>query len=72
MSVNAELSVMVVEDSAVQRLHALDLLDNLGIKNRLEAENGRHALEVLAVNAKPDIMITDLEMPDRENRFIDL
>lgn len=66
MSVNAELSVMVVEDSAVQRLHALDLLDNLGIKNRLEAENGRHALEVLAVNAKPDIMITDLEMPDMD------
>ncbi|QDQ27838.1 EAL domain-containing response regulator [Chitinimonas arctica] len=66
MSVNTELAVMVVEDSAVQRLHALDLLDNMGIKNTLEAENGRHALEVLAVNAKPDILITDLEMPDMD------
>ncbi|GAB3258656.1 EAL domain-containing response regulator [Chitinimonas naiadis] len=66
MSGYTELSVMVVEDSAVQRLHALDLLANIGVGNTLEAENGRHALEVLAVNPKPDILVTDLEMPDMD------
>ncbi|HEY9103356.1 EAL domain-containing response regulator [Chitinimonas sp.] len=63
----SELSVMVVEDSAVQRLHALDLLANIGVGNTLEAENGRHALEVLAAaSRKPDILVTDLEMPDMD------
>ncbi|QNM95995.1 GGDEF/EAL domain-containing response regulator [Chitinimonas koreensis] len=66
MVVNPELSIMVVEDSAVQRLHALDLLANLGVQRTLEAENGRHALEVLACSEKPDILITDLEMPDMD------
>lgn len=66
MFVNTELSVMVVEDSAVQRMHALDLLANLGIKRTLEAENGRHALEVLGGAGHIDILITDLEMPDMD------
>jgi EAL domain-containing protein (putative c-di-GMP-specific phosphodiesterase class I)/ActR/RegA family two-component response regulator len=66
MSANADLCVMVVEDSAVQRMHALDLLANLGVRKTLEAENGRHALQVLAQSSKPDILITDLEMPDMD------
>lgn len=66
MSINTDLTVMVVEDSAVQRMHALDLLANMGLERRLEAENGRHALEVLSVSDKPDILITDLEMPDMD------
>ncbi|MFC4159552.1 EAL domain-containing response regulator [Chitinimonas lacunae] len=58
------LCVMVVEDSTVQRLHALDLLASLGITRRLEAADGQQALDVLAVSPeRPDILITDLEMP---------
>jgi EAL domain-containing protein (putative c-di-GMP-specific phosphodiesterase class I) len=57
---------MVVEDSAVQRMHALDLLANMGVELLLEAENGRHALEVLASSPKPDVILTDLEMPDMD------
>ncbi|MBV8660405.1 MAG: EAL domain-containing response regulator [Burkholderiales bacterium] len=66
MTGNADLCVMVVEDSAVQRLHALDLLANLGVGKTLEAENGRHALDVLAQGTLPDILVTDLEMPDMD------
>ncbi|MBV8465809.1 MAG: EAL domain-containing response regulator [Burkholderiales bacterium] len=66
MGGNGDLSVMVVEDSAVQRLHALDLLANLGVGKVLEAENGRHALQVLADSERPDILLTDLEMPDMD------
>lgn len=60
----SEYSVMVVEDSVVQRMHALDLLASLGIARTLQASDGRNALAVLAGEAvKPDILITDLEMP---------
>ncbi|MGQ5522715.1 GGDEF/EAL domain-containing response regulator [Chitinimonas sp. PSY-7] len=66
MVVNTELSIMVVEDSAAQRLHAVDLLAHLGITKVFEAENGCHALEVLKDCGKLDIMMTDLEMPDMD------
>jgi len=66
MTGNADLCVMVVEDSAVQRLHAVDLLVNLGVGKTLEAENGRHALDVLGQGTLPDILVTDLEMPDMD------
>ncbi|PHV13056.1 diguanylate cyclase [Chitinimonas sp. BJB300] len=66
MAVNSELSVMVVEDSAVQRIHAIDLLANLGITRVFEAENGCQALEVLKGCGKLDILMTDLEMPDMD------
>lgn len=56
--------VMVVEDSMVQRLHALDVLASLSITQVLEASDGKHALELLASQEiKPDILMTDLEMP---------
>jgi EAL domain-containing protein (putative c-di-GMP-specific phosphodiesterase class I)/FixJ family two-component response regulator len=61
-----DISVLVVEDSAVQRMHALDLLANLGVHKVFDAENGRHALEVLERSGRPDILITDLEMPDMD------
>lgn len=60
----SEYSVMVVDDSALQRLYALDLLASLGITRTLQGCDGRNALTVLAGAAyKPDILITDLEMP---------
>ncbi|WP_374348187.1 EAL domain-containing protein [Chitinimonas sp.] len=66
MAAIADLCVMVVEDSAVQRRHALDLLGNIGVRQLLEAENGRHALTVLSGAGRPDVIVTDLEMPDMD------
>ncbi len=64
MSGFEQLTVMVVEDSAVQRMHAVDLLGSLNVRNVLEAEDGQSALDLLAtVERCPDIIMTDLEMP---------
>lgn len=60
----SDYCIMVVEDSLVQRLHALEVLASLGVLHTLEAADGQQALEVLAAAPrKPDILITDLEMP---------
>jgi EAL domain-containing protein (putative c-di-GMP-specific phosphodiesterase class I)/DNA-binding NarL/FixJ family response regulator len=60
-----KLHVMVVEDSALQRQYAMDLLFKLGLKNIVAAADGRQALELLDQLDKPiQILVCDLEMPD--------
>jgi EAL domain-containing protein (putative c-di-GMP-specific phosphodiesterase class I) len=61
-----ELSLMVVEDSVVQRMHAESLLTKLGARTVLTAENGVDALQKLEAARVTDILITDLEMPDMD------
>ncbi len=57
-------SVLVAEDSGVQRAHLCSLLAALGILQIHEAANGRDALALLETLAdKPDVLIIDLEMP---------
>lgn len=57
-------SVLIVDDSIVQRNHALAICRELGIEKLHEAGNGREALALLtAVSPKPDLVIVDLEMP---------
>ena len=57
-------SVLIVDDSRVQRNHGVQLCRELGIVDVLEAGNGREALALLAaMPAKPSVMIVDLEMP---------
>ncbi|HEU4486318.1 MAG TPA: EAL domain-containing response regulator [Povalibacter sp.] len=60
----AVTSVLIVDDSRVQRSHSAHLCHELGIAEVLEAGNGREALALLAaMPAKPGVMIVDLEMP---------
>jgi CheY-like chemotaxis protein len=60
-------SVLVVEDSAVQRRHAVQLCRDLGIELVHEAENGRKALELMAgLPVPPGLLIVDLEMPEMD------
>ncbi|GAA5173647.1 EAL domain-containing protein [Niveibacterium umoris] len=57
-------SVLVVDDSAVQRQHAVTLAKGLGIELVYEAGNGVEALELLALlTVPPALLVIDLEMP---------
>lgn len=64
------LSVLVVDDSAVQRQHAIRLCMELGAWEVHEACHGREALEVLAALAArerlPNLILADLEMPEMD------
>jgi EAL domain-containing protein (putative c-di-GMP-specific phosphodiesterase class I)/FixJ family two-component response regulator len=57
-------SILVVEDSLVQRAHAVRLCRNAGIAEVYEAGNGVEALEILELMSKrPCVALIDLEMP---------
>ena len=57
-------SIMVVEDSPVQRAHAVGLCRQLGIEMIYEACDGAEALQQLdMLQLKPDLMLIDLHMP---------
>ncbi len=57
-------SLLVVDDSTVQRMHAIALCRELGVRMIYEASNGAEALELLSMLIlRPSLMIVDLEMP---------
>lgn len=63
----AARSILVVDDSAVQRQHAVRLCLELGASEVHEARHGREALEVLnTLDALPNLIIVDLEMPEMD------
>ncbi len=67
MKAMTELSnkrVLIVDDSALHRQHAEELLRLLGVSEIAQAANGAEALDALS-NAPylPDILLLDLEMP---------
>ena len=57
-------SLLIVDDSTVQRQHAVALCRELGIELIYEASNGSEALELQSMLIlRPSLMIVDLEMP---------
>ncbi len=57
-------SVLIVDDSSVQRTFGADLCRGLGIATVHEASNGLEALALLeALESRPQLLIIDLEMP---------
>ncbi len=55
---------LVVDDSVVQRNHAVALCRALGITTVQTASNGREAIALLCdLTPSPDLLILDLEMP---------
>lgn len=61
----AQLSVLVVEDSLVQRTALAEMCLELGAGDVAVADNGRTALKAIDGRAEEfDLLICDLEMPD--------
>ena len=57
-------SLLIVDDSGVQRAHAVALCRELGVQMIYEASSGLEALELLSLLVlPPDLLIIDLEMP---------
>lgn len=57
-------SILVVDDSTVQRAFAVDLLREMGFENILQASDGVNAVRVLEAGGDGvDFMLTDLDMP---------
>ncbi|MFL9924392.1 EAL domain-containing protein [Herbaspirillum lusitanum] len=57
-------SLLVVDDSSLQRQHTVGLMRELGIEMIYEAGNGNEALDLLAIlKLPPSLAIIDLEMP---------
>ncbi|TDN63536.1 signal transduction histidine kinase [Paraburkholderia sp. BL10I2N1] len=56
--------VLIVDDIAVNRAVAVDLLSRLGF-DTVEAENGREGLEK-AQHETPDLILTDIVMPEMD------
>ena len=61
-----ELKVLIVEDHDFQRRMAVRLLRDLGVPEPLESVNGREALSLLDGGLAPDIVVTDLDMPEMD------
>lgn len=60
-------SILVVDDSPVQRAFAIEMCKKLGIPVVHQAENGAAALELLhTLDTPPDIAVVDLEMPEMD------
>jgi EAL domain-containing protein (putative c-di-GMP-specific phosphodiesterase class I)/AmiR/NasT family two-component response regulator len=58
------LRTMIVEDQAVPRRIAVEILRELGVAEILQAEDGQDALEqIRRGSTPPDVIICDLDMP---------
>lgn len=55
-------SVLVIDDSQLQRAHAVDVCRLAGIAAVQEAGNGQEALSLLE-HSQPELLVLDLEMP---------
>lgn len=64
-----ELKVLLVDDSGSARRFMRRLLENLGIRNFIEAANGREAVELLA-NTMVDLVVTDYNMPEMDGQAL--
>ncbi len=60
-------SILVVDDSRVDRTQAMALCHNLGVPMIYEAASGAEALELLGMLVlPPELVMLDLEMPDMD------
>jgi CheY-like chemotaxis protein len=59
---NGKAVVLVVEDSAIIRMGAVDLVQSAGYQAR-EASNADEAIRILESGADVDLVFTDVQMP---------
>ena len=61
------VTVLVVDDEAFSQKFVIRVLGTLGVDKVITADNGAHALEVLASADPPvDLVISDIEMPEMD------
>jgi twitching motility two-component system response regulator PilH len=61
MSTHSHQTILVVDDSAVERLHLIQMLQSQGYRV-LEAANGDEAIAVAKAH-RPDLVLMDVVMP---------
>ena len=59
-------TALIVDDSISMRLEAERILQSIGFSCILQAEDGRHALEILSSGKNIDFLLTDLNMPNMD------
>jgi two-component system chemotaxis response regulator CheY len=64
-----DLRVLLVDDSPSARGFMRRVLENLGIENFIEAENGREAVDILAATMV-DLVVTDYNMPEMDGQAL--
>jgi len=62
-----DLLVLLVDDSRLARKHIRRVLEDMGVENIIEAENGANAVEIIKDN-HCDIIITDYNMPEMDGK----
>jgi len=63
----ANVKTLVVDDSLTARRHITRVLNNIGIENITQAENGKEAIEFLQSDYF-DLLVTDYNMPELDGR----
>ena len=63
------LRVLLVDDSYASRRHIRRLLEEMGLEEIIEAENGREAVIKLA-DTMVDLVLTDYNMPEMDGRAL--
>ncbi|MGM0480954.1 MAG: response regulator [Pseudomonadota bacterium] len=58
-----DLRVLIVDDSNTSRHVLRRVLENMGVENCVEAENGQQAIDILA-EQNFDLIVTDFHMPE--------
>jgi two-component system chemotaxis response regulator CheY len=62
-----QVRVLLVDDSRLARNHIRRVLEGMGLKNIMEAENGAMALTLIHDNTF-DLVVTDYNMPEMDGR----
>ncbi|MEO0279213.1 MAG: chemotaxis response regulator CheY [candidate division WOR-3 bacterium] len=60
------MKILVVDDSPTMRRIIVNVLNRLGYKNVIEAENGLDALSKLKANPDVGLVLTDWNMPEMD------
>ncbi len=64
MTAQNDLTILLVEDSAITRKMEIKVLRSLGYTNIIEASDGRHAIELLQRHPQVNLVISDWNMPN--------